>query len=130
LGGGAIAVVCAYSVAAHAQVQYWENSHSLWEHTAAVTTGNHIAHTNLGLELAQRGDAKAAIEHFNEAIRSKPNFAEAHNALGVSLLHEGRVQEATAEYMQAIAIKPAYAEPHSNLAMILAAQGQVGQGIV
>jgi len=130
LATAAMATVFAYAAAAHAQVRHWENSLTLWEHTTAVTTGNYIAHTNLGLELAQRGEASAAIEHFNEAIRSKPNFAEAHNALGVSLLHEGRAQEAVTEYMQAIAIKPSYAEPHSNMAMVLSAQGRVGEGIV
>ena len=53
---------------------------------------------NLGFAFQDRGDDDAAIDHFNEAIRIKPGFAEAHNALGVVLLRHGQADRAMEQY--------------------------------
>ena len=41
-----------------------------------------------------------------EAIRLKPDYAEAHNNLGIALTDQGKLDEAVAEYREAIRLKP------------------------
>ena len=47
-----------------------------------------------------------AIAEYREAIRLKPDFAEAHNNLGNALQAKGKLDEAIAEYREAIRLKP------------------------
>ena len=58
-----------------------------------------------------------AIGHYEQALRIKPDYAEAHNNLGIALVQAGRMQEAIGHYEQALRIKPDYAEAHYNLGM-------------
>ena len=44
----------------------------------------------LGVIAAKRGDGPTAIELFNRALASKPDFAKAHSNLGAVLLEIGR----------------------------------------
>jgi tetratricopeptide (TPR) repeat protein len=43
------------------------------------------AHYNLGLALAGQGRMKEAIRHFSEALRIRPDFAEAKYSLNRAL---------------------------------------------
>jgi tetratricopeptide (TPR) repeat protein len=52
------------------------------------------ARVNLGLALAQRGDAAGAIEHFTAAVRLDPVNAAAHASLGQLFARQGRDREA------------------------------------
>ena len=47
-GGLMIAVVGALMFCARAQASYWKNSESLWTRALACTSGNYLAHNNLG----------------------------------------------------------------------------------
>src|SRR5208282_1181298 len=47
----ASAVLIAYSVTAHIQMEYWRDSYSLFTHALQVTDGNPIAEGNLGSAL-------------------------------------------------------------------------------
>jgi len=52
----------------------------------------------LGLAYQARGDLGKAEEHFRNAIRKKPDYAEAHNDLGIVLGNTGRGEEALREF--------------------------------
>ena len=67
---------------------------------------------------------KEAIEAFKQAIRIKPDFAEAHYNLGVVYGDLGKYQEEIEAYKQAIRIKPDFAEAHVNLGV---AYGKLGK---
>jgi len=69
----------------------------------------------LGYNFESAGLDGEAIEAFKEAIRIKPDFAEAHNSLGFSYGKLGMDKEAIEAYKQAIRIKPDYANAHFNL---------------
>lgn len=56
-----------------------------------------------------------------EAIRLKPDSAQAHNNLGLALRLQGRGEEAIAPLREAIRLKPDYADAHYNLGASLAA---------
>ena len=80
------------------QTQYWQDSVTLWTHTLASTTQNVVAHTNLGLALADRGQVDEAIEHYREALRLKPDSAETLNDLGLALAERGQLEDAVKSY--------------------------------
>lgn len=57
----------------------------------------------LGLAYQARGDLGKAEEYLREAIRKKPDYAEAHNNMGNLLSLQGRSEEAIREYEKAVA---------------------------
>lgn len=122
-------VVVACTVTARAQVQYWQNSFSLWTHAAEVTTDNFVAHNNLGNVFSRQGKFDEAIAEYAEALRVRPEYPEGHNDLGNTLKDHGRLAEAVAEYTQALRLKPDYAEAHNNLGIVLVQQGKPGEAI-
>jgi tetratricopeptide (TPR) repeat protein len=54
--------------------------------------------TNLGLIQLNAGDLHAAETEFSEAVRLKPNYAEAHYNLGLALHQNGKEVESNAEF--------------------------------
>ena len=72
------------------QTSYWRDSETLWTHTLACTARNFLAHYNLGVALAERGQVDAAIAHYQKALEIKPDYAEARNNLDLALRMRGQ----------------------------------------
>ena len=123
-------VVAGLMACAWQQSSYWWNGETLWTHALACTAQNPIAHDNLGVALAGRGEIDEAIAHYRKALEIKPDYVGAHNNLAVELAGHGRVDEAIVHYRKALEIKPACAEAHSNLGLALAGRGRVDEAIV
>jgi tetratricopeptide (TPR) repeat protein len=121
--------ICVCAIAGRAQVRYWENDTTLWTHAIEVTEGNYLAHSNLGLALAEHGKTQDAIAHYSEALRIKPELAEAYNNLGLALASQGKFSEAMTQYRAAIQSNPGLAQAHNNLGMALASQGKLSEAI-
>ncbi len=83
-----------------------------------------MAHTNLGVILAARGQTAEAIAHWQKALEINPNDAQAHINLGVILVGRGRLDEAIAHYQKALNIEPDDPKGQSNLGIALVARGQ------
>ena len=79
----------------------------------------------LGMKLSEAGKPTEGIAHFEQAVRLKPDYAEAHYNLGIALGLAGRIPEAIAHYEQALRIKPDYAEAHNNLGTVLMQSGRL-----
>ena len=77
----------------------------------------------------RQGKLDEAIAAYREAIRLKPDDAEAHYNLGIALSGQGKLDEAIAEYREAIRLKPDYAEAHYNLGIALDGQGKLDEAI-
>ena len=71
----------------------------------------------LGSLLQDKGDAAEAMTHYSEAVRLKPDFAEAHNKLGTTLADQGKTVEAVPHFVEAIRLKPDFPEALYNLAL-------------
>ena len=69
-----------------AQIAQWQDSRTLFEHALEVTDGNYLAHHNLGVDLADEGRSSEAIAQFQEALRIRPEYAQARTDLGNALL--------------------------------------------
>jgi hypothetical protein len=125
--GSVLILLC--MLVTHHQLGYWRNSETLFRHTLAVTDNNFLAHNILGATLGMKGQTDEAIRHCDEAIRIKPDYAEAHSNLGNTLFSAGQNDAAIDQYQQAIQIKPDFADAHYNLGNAFLNKGQVNEAI-
>ncbi len=88
-----------------------------------------IAHNNLGSALLLEGRVSDAVGHYEQALRLKPDFAEAQYNLGNAFLQEGKVSDAVGHYEQALRLKPDYAEAHNGLGVALVKTGKRDEAI-
>jgi tetratricopeptide (TPR) repeat protein len=117
-----IIAALALAAATSAQLSYWQNTRTLFEHTAKVTQRNYMAVTILGSLLAKEGKLNEAMEHYQTALRYSPTFPEAHFFLGNALDEQGRLDEAIAEYQKALWFRPTQEQTHIFMGMALAKQ--------
>jgi tetratricopeptide (TPR) repeat protein len=120
----AVIILCILSFVSRKQVQYWQNSITLFTHAIDVTTNNYTAHSNLGHSLLTQGKFEEAIHHYSEALRICPNCYEENNNLGIALQEQGRVEEAIDHYTKSIGLNPNYIKAYVNLGEALASQGK------
>ncbi len=59
------------------------------------------------------------VAEFREAVRLRPDFAEAYNNLGLVLTQADDDSAAIAAFREAIRIRPDYADAHANLGAAL-----------
>lgn len=111
------------------QIGYWKNSRTLFEHTIEVTGDNPVAHNNLGVSLKEMGEIDAAIQHYREALRIKPDYSKARNNLGAALETMGEIDAAIAHYREVLRIKPDHASTCSNLGGALKKQGHLDEAV-
>jgi tetratricopeptide (TPR) repeat protein len=124
----AACLVCA--VACEAQIQYWRNSETLFRHALDVTSGNYLAHHNLGVALADEGRFPEAIEQYQAALQIEPDAANVQTDYGNALARSGRAAEAIAHYQAALRVLPDSPITHNDLANALAATpGRMPQAI-
>jgi Flp pilus assembly protein TadD len=71
------------------------------------------------------GQRSAAIAEYREALRSKPDSAEAHTKLGAVLYEVGETDAAMQEYRRALRLDPGSAEAHNDLGVALLARGEI-----
>lgn len=111
------------------QVSHWRNCIELFKHTLDVTGDNYVAHTCVGVALAEQGRLKKAVAHYYEALKIAPDLAITHNDLALALAEQGRLEEAVTHFCQAVRIKPDYAEAHNNLGTVLHRLGRLEDAI-
>jgi Flp pilus assembly protein TadD len=139
LAAGAVgaAVILALSVCTWMQASTWRDSVSLFSHALAVTSENHVAHTNLAAELARRargsaddaGLLESARQHYLDALAIRPDYSVAHNGLGALLANAGDAAGAIRQYELALRSNPNYATAHFNLATQLSLLGRGDEAI-
>ncbi len=129
LGVFTTVVVLALIFCARTQVAYWRNNESLWTQALACTSGNFIAHNNLGYSLYVKGDVSGAMTHYKQALEFNPDYPEAEDNLGIALFHQGEVDEAIVHYEKAVQLDPSNAEAQNNLGNALFQKGQIDEAI-
>ncbi len=104
-----------------AQIQYWRNNETLFSHALEVTSGNYLAHHNLGVALAAQGRISQAIQQYQAALEIEPNAANVQTDYGNALAKSGHMPEAIEHYQAALRILPDSPITHNDLANALAA---------
>ena len=82
-----------------------------------------------GIGLLKKGDVSHSLPLLREAVRHKPNSAEAHNYYGFALGQSGAVAEAVVEFHKALEIDPKYADALYNLGVALSVEEQYTDAI-
>ena len=113
----------------YVQASYWRNSETLWHHSLAVTSDNHIAQNNLGNELMKKGRLDEAVVHLRKALEILADYPEAQNNLGYALANKGNWAEAITFYRAAIRSRPNYPKARNNLAIALAEVGKTDEAL-
>ncbi len=103
---------------------------ALWSRTLEGNPSAWLAHNNLANFLAARGEREAAMGHFAEALRLKPDYAEAHYNWGLALALAGRLPEAVSHYEAALRLRPDSAVMQEKLGNALVNLGRPEEAMV
>ena len=125
--GTATLVLCA--VLTRRQLDYWQDSETLFRHALDVTRNNYVALDNYGNALFDKGRPDEAIREFREALRLKPDDANAHYNLGAAFGAMGQYDEAIPQFQAAIRLKPNDAWDYFDLGVALDKKGQTDEAI-
>jgi protein O-mannosyl-transferase len=112
-----------------AQVHYWSDSNTLFEHTLAVTSDNWLVHNGLGDILFKQGKKEEAKAHFVESLRINPRFDIAQSNLATCLAKEGNNAGAIEHFEQALKFKPGSAKTMNELGLLLAHEKRLPEAI-
>jgi hypothetical protein len=107
----------------------WKTEISLWE--SAVREGLQVAEArhNLALAYHQAGRHGAAQEHYEAAVRLRPDYVRPLTNLGALYREAGRLVEAERLLRQALAVEPASVEALNNLGLVLTSAGRPADAI-
>lgn len=117
----AVVPLAALGVATGSQVTKWENSLTLFQHAAAVTTNNAMALENAAYAFIRAGDTASAIRRMEESLRIHPENAICWNELGAAHLRIGENQLAVRDFRNALSLNPNDAVARCNFATALTA---------
>lgn len=88
-----------------------------------------MAHNNLGNLQREAGDLASARQHFEAALRVRPDLVKVHNNLGNLLRDQRQYEDAITHYRRALELKPDYADAHNNLGSLLRQQGRAAEAL-
>ena len=116
-------------IVSYYQVQYWQNTFTLFNHAVNVTENNSIAHSNLAGELLKQNKVKEALHHCQTALLLDPldynTLERAARAYGVL----GDKDKAIDALRLAIKVHPEYARAYNDLYVLLLQEGKAEDGL-
>ncbi len=113
------AVLVLAAVLSWNQVGHWKDNLTLYSHTVKVTADNYSIHNKLGQALFVDGLPEEAIEQFNIATRTKPDFFPANLNLANALYRTGQHEKALEQYAKALMLRPGSAIAHYGVGQSL-----------
>lgn len=87
-------------------------------------------HINIGNDYLSKGQLPEAKQHYYQALRLDPQYAEGYHNLGRLFYLENLFDEAIPLFEKALRINPNYWEAHYNLAHTLSQKNQFNQAMV
>ncbi|MGD0744716.1 MAG: tetratricopeptide repeat protein [Verrucomicrobiota bacterium] len=111
------------------QLDYWQNSGTLFRRALAVTENNYVAENDLGTWLSSRGQIAGAMDCYRQSLKIKPGNFDALYDLGNAFARLGDWDNAIADYRRALEITPDQADILDNLGFALAAKHQFAEAI-
>jgi Flp pilus assembly protein TadD len=113
----ALVPIAACAFATRAQLSYWKDSRTLFEHTLRWTTNNYLIEANFGRLLFKKGELKEAYPHLANVTRITPRNAEAHHRLGMLLMQQNELTNAAQELEIAVRLEPGFWRAHGMLGL-------------
>jgi protein O-mannosyl-transferase len=125
----AIVILFACILVTSAQLKYWQNSFTLFDHALAVTKNNGVILNNYANILAESGKNIEAAKCLVESLRLKPDSYEIRNNYGNVLKSLGKLNEAVEQYNIALKLKPDFDIARFDLGAVLFMQGKFDEAI-
>jgi len=110
-------------------LQYWQNTRTLYERAMRVTVNNYLAMTLVGAEDESAGKLDDAVALYRKALACKPIYPEAHFYLGRALEDQGKTNQAMAEYQEALRLRPDFDAANIMVGLRLASEKKYDDAI-
>lgn len=117
-------LLCVLAALTWQQGHIYRDLETLWRDTLAKNDGAWMAHNNLGVLLARRGETDRAIARYRRSLEIEPDNAEALFNLGRVLIDDGQLAEAVRSLRRAVQVLPPAAPVHNELGRALALSGR------
>jgi tetratricopeptide (TPR) repeat protein len=111
------------------QSETYHDAETLWRATLARNPRAFIAHTYLGMALAEKNQVDEAIQHYRTALAEQPDFVEARGDLGNALMQKGEIKKALPELQRAVELQTNNALTLNNYGNALLRDGQVANAL-
>jgi len=117
----AAAILLVLAVLTFRQAGMYADAETLYRATLARNPASWMAHTNLGVALAETPSRlPEAVAEYQAALRLRPNDAQTHADLGNALGHmPGRLPEAIEELRTSLRLRPNFVQTHNDLGVAL-----------
>jgi hypothetical protein len=125
--GGVALIVCL--LLASSQINYWQNSLTIFAHTVAVTEDNYAADDCLGKTLHNMGQFDKAGLFYGEAVRLEPTYPMAQFDLGMNLLATHDSSDASNHLATAVQLWPANPVMQYDFGVFLLQNGQTNEAV-
>ena len=120
--GGTVLILCV--IGTRYQLQFWQNSGTLFHRSIELDSDNYVAHATYGIYLSEHGDTTNGIAELQKSVQIVPEFAYGHALLGKALNQAGQRDAAAGELRRAEDLDPGQIEARRDLASILLEQNQ------
>jgi tetratricopeptide (TPR) repeat protein len=122
----AVAVLLALSIAARAQLAWWQSSEKLMRHSISVAGPSPMARGGLAADLLKQGKLEEAANQYRLGLKQDGDLMQA--ALGLSAIYAAQGKDAEAEQLlrRALAAQPS-ASAHFQLADFLQERGRLDE---
>lgn len=124
--GACVVALCAGTVAAN---RVFRSERTVWEKAVAMDAGNARAWNNLGLALANAGQADQGEAKIKHALELNATYADAWYNLGTLQGRDGRLASAEESFRRALSLRPGSATAHCNLAVVLFRRGNKADAV-
>jgi Flp pilus assembly protein TadD len=124
------------------QLQFWQNTETLFTHTLAVTKNNGPAHMMLGVWFEREGHPAEALQEYQRALgvdhslmvqvsggEKRSLVAQVQLLLGQSAERLGNVDIAAANYREALRVDSNLVEAYNNLGNLLDVSGKTNEAL-
>jgi Flp pilus assembly protein TadD len=115
-------------IALHRQGK-WEEAIALIAHSLAIGRPNPVSHSNLAAVYLDVNQFARAEKHAREALRLKPDYADAFTNLGIALHRQGKWEEAADAFTNALRCNPRHIEAHCGLGAVRTRQGRLREAL-
>ncbi|MEI6209112.1 MAG: tetratricopeptide repeat protein [Desulfuromonadales bacterium] len=142
LSSSAVLVTIMLVMLTSVQAAYWKDTVTLFEHAFSSADlinmqmkyplpepmMNYVNSANKGMELANQGKTREAINYLSDALVNAPRDSKVHNNLAVVYERVGNSSQALYHYNESLRYKPS-ALIHTNTGILLAKNGRVDEAI-
>jgi tetratricopeptide (TPR) repeat protein len=123
LAVSALAALLACAEQTQAQLSYWRNSETLFQHALAIDPDNYVAHSCYGCYLRDYGQLERARIECQRALEIAPDYVMGYKFLSDVLEKQGNKEEAIRVVRASLKMRPDLSNTRCDLATLLLEKG-------